>query len=334
MVSILGIHWAGIDRIIYLPVFLFFIVIIIRNYIRVKNRSFQLFHESQKKTVFPGFSSIKLKLKTFCLCASVLAIFLAILQPQWSKKEESIQQEGRDLLILLDISRSMLAKDLKPNRLEFAKLKIRNLVSRLGADRVGLIVFSGSAFLQCPLTIDHAAFLMYLKNLDAETISSGTTSIESALQRAINVYTQNPERKNRLVAILTDGEDFSANLDTVKNLAISNNIRLFALGIGTPEGAPIPTVDNMGVQTGHQADESGQIVTTKLNEEKLKEITNTLNGQYIRATYQDSDIDQLVKIVNNFEKEKFADKQVSLFHDQYPWFLGVAWVLLLIDWIL
>lgn len=334
MINTFGIHWAGIDKILYIPIFLFFCVLIIRNYFKVKNKSLQLYHKSQKNTVFPGFSQIKLKLKTFFLCTAILAIFLAILQPQWGKKEQNLAQEGRDLLILLDVSRSMLAKDLKPNRLEFSKLKIRDLVSKLGADRVGLIIFSGTAFLQCPLTIDHAAFLMYLKNIDVESIASGTTSIESALQKALNVYSQIPDRKNKLVAIITDGEDFSTNLSNIKSLAASNNIRLFALGVGTPEGAPIPVLDNFGKQVGHQTDESGQIITTKLNEEKLREVTQALNGVYIRATYQDADVDQLVTIVKGFEKEKFADKQLSLFHDQYPWFLGFAWLLLLIDFIL
>ncbi len=334
MVDILGIHWAGIDRIIYLPFFVFFMVLIIKNYFRVKNKSLQLYHETQKSTVFPGFSLIKLKLKASLLCSAIFALFIALLQPQWSKKEQALQQEGRDLLILLDISRSMLAKDLKPNRLEFAKLKIRALVSKLSSDRIGLVVFSGSAFLQCPLTVDHAAFLMYLKNIDVETISSGTTSVDSALQKSIDVYAQIPERKNKLAVIITDGEDFSANLGQIKNLALSNDIKLFALGIGTPEGAPIPIFDHYGKQVGHQTDDAGQVAISKLDEEKLKSITQTLNGDYIKATYQDSDIDQLVDIVKKFEKEKFSDKTFSLFHDQYPWFLGIAWGLLLVEWIL
>ena len=334
MMNTFGIHWAGIDKIVYFPIFLFFIILVIRNYLKVKDKSLQLYHKSQKSVVFPGFSQVKLKLKTFFLCTAIFAIFLAILQPQWGKKEQNLMQEGRDLLILLDVSRSMLAKDLKPNRLEFAKLKIRDLVSKLAVDRVGLIVFSGAAFLQCPLTIDHAAFLMYLKNIDVESIASGTTSIESALQKALSVYEQIPNRKNKLVTIITDGEDFSTNLGNIKTLAASNNIRLFALGVGTSQGAPIPIFDNLGKQVGHQTDESGQIVTTKLNEEKLREITQALNGVYIRATYQDADVDQLVKIVKSFEKEKFADKQFSLFHDQYPWFLGVGWFLLLMDFVL
>jgi Ca-activated chloride channel family protein len=334
MISILGIHWAGIDCIIYLPIFAFFVVLVIKNYFRVKNKSSQLYHKAQKPTVFPGFSLTKLRIKTSLICLAILALFIALLQPQWSKKEQALQQEGRDLLVLLDISRSMLAKDLKPSRLEFAKLKIRALASKLSADRIGLVVFSGSAFLQCPLTVDHAAFLMYLKNIDIETISSGTTSVDAALQKAIDVYTQIPERKNKLAVIITDGEDFSANLGHMKNLALNNDIKLFALGVGTPEGAPIPIFDNYGKQIGHQTDNTGKVAISKLDEKKLRSITQSLHGDYIKATYQDSDIDQLVDIVKQFEKEKFSDKKFSLFHDQYPWFLGIAWGLLLLEWIL
>jgi Ca-activated chloride channel family protein len=334
MIDFLGIHWAGFERIIYFPIFLILIIVVIKNYFKTKNNSALLYDKTQKKIVFPGFSLTKQWIKTFALCIALIFIFLALLQPQWDKKEQNVLQEGRDLLVLLDISQSMLAKDLKPNRLEFAKLKIRALLSKLKTDRVGLIVFSGSAFFQCPLTVDHAAFLMYLNHIDVETISSGTTSIESSLQKAIDVFKQAQERKNKIVVLMTDGEDFSINLDAAKNWASEQNIHLFALGIGTPEGAPIPMLDNAGKQIGHHTESDGSIATSKLNEELLNSITKTLNGTYIRATYQDNDIDQLVQVLQGFEKEKITEKQFSLYHDQYPWLLGIAWLMLLLDWIL
>ncbi|MFH0898555.1 MAG: VWA domain-containing protein [bacterium] len=333
MTDIFGIHWAGIDKIIYLPLFIFFIVTILQNYFRIKRGSAQLFHPTQKKTVFKHFSLAKILIKTLLLCSAIIFILLALLQPQWGKKEQTLIQEGRDLLILFDISRSMTAKDLKPNRLEFAKLKIRDLIAKLPVDRVGLIVFSGSAFVQCPLTIDHAAFLNYLKHIDVETIASGTTSIESALKSACDVFKQVQGRKNRLVLILTDGEDFSIDLDRAKTFASQQEIRLFALGIGTPEGAPIPIFDEHGNQVGHEK-EDGKVALSKLNEQTLQNITKTLNGCYIRSTQQDDDIDQIVKIVKGFEKERFEDKTLSLFHDQYPWFLGISWALLALEWII
>ncbi|KKQ33482.1 MAG: von Willebrand factor type A [candidate division TM6 bacterium GW2011_GWF2_37_49] len=334
MIEMLGIHWAGFDKIIYFPIFLILIAAVIKNYFRIKNSSSKLYVKSQKRLIFPAFSLIKQRLKVFSLVTALIFIFLALLQPQWDKKEQNIIQEGRDLLIMLDISQSMLAKDLKPNRLEFAKLKIRTLVSKLKTDRVGLIVFSGSAFLQCPLTVDHAAFLMYLNHIDAETISSGTTSIENALQKSISVFKASQERKNKILVMITDGEDFSVNLGQAKNWASEQNIHLFAIGIGTTDGAPIPMFDNSGKQTGHYTEQDGKIAISKLNEELLSSITQSLAGNYIRSTYQDSDIDQLIILLHGFEKEKITEKQFSLYHDQYPWFLGIAWAMLLLDWIL
>lgn len=243
-------------------------------------------------------------------------------------------QEGRDVLILLDISRSMSAKDLKPNRLEFAKLKIRNLLAKLPSDRIGLVVFSGSAFVQCPLTADHAAFSMFLDHVDTEIISSGTTSLDKALTKALEVFGSAEGRRNRLAIVLTDGEDFSVNFDAAQNKALKENLHVFALGVGTPEGAPIPKFDREGKTIGHEVDEKGNVILSVLNEPMLQQLCARLNGLYQRATYDDRDIDALVARLTQYEKEQFADKKFSLYEEQYPWFLAVAWLCLALEWIL
>ena len=201
MVDIFGIHFAGAHRIIFLPLFLFFIYLVIRQYINLKRHVGLLVHPRNQQTVLKNFSLRRQFLKTVFMVCSITLIFLSLLQPQWGKKEITTRQEGRDLLIALDISRSMLAKDLTPNRLDFTKLKIRNLLQRLDFERVGLILFSGSAFLQCPLTADHAAFLMFLDQVDVESIASGTTSMSNALLKAIEVFSTS-DRKNKLVVTL------------------------------------------------------------------------------------------------------------------------------------
>lgn len=334
MVDLLGIHWASFDHIIYIPVFLLFIILSIKNYIRIKQTSGQLVHQTQRKNMFKHFSLHKERGKVICLCSAIMFIFFAFLQPQWSKKDEQLIQEGRDLLILIDVSRSMLAKDLKPSRLEFAKLKIRALLSKLHFDRVGLIAFSGSAIIQCPLTIDHQTFLMFLEHLDVETISSGTTAIDTALQKALDVFQTVQGRKNKNVLLLTDGEDFSRNLDPIKQKAAQENIKLFALGIGTTQGAPIPVIDPHGNQNGHETDAQGKVVLSVLNEKLLQGMCTTINGRYLTTTYTDQDIETIASIISAMEKEKFNEKTVSLYEDQYPWFLGIAWFLLAIEWIL
>jgi Ca-activated chloride channel family protein len=333
MVEFLGIYWAGAHRIIWLPVFVLFIFLIIRHYLRVCKSVDLLVHKDTQKYVFKHFSLRMYFVKMVCLGGVVVLLFLALLQPQWGKKEVITQQEGRDLLIALDISRSMLEKDFAPNRLEFVKLKIRNLLQKLDFERVGLILFSGSAFLQCPLTIDHAAFLMFLDQVDVETISSGTTSIGAALEKAVEVFSQS-KRKTKLVVLATDGEDFSVNLSQMRAKAEQEQIRVFSLGVGTLDGAPVPIVDVKGNVVGHEVNDQGGIVLTKLNETLLRNISKDLRGNYFRVTYNDSDIDGFARIIKQYEKEKFEERKISYYHDQYPWLLGFAFILLLLEWVL
>lgn len=334
MNDLFGIHLGGYDRFMALPLFVVLIILAIRNYRRIRYTFHLLAHKKLRSIIFAHFSLTRQFIKTCCLSMALILLFIALLQPQWGKKEQVIVQEGRDLLVLLDVSRSMLAQDVKPNRLELAKLKIRSLLEKLSVERVGLILFSGSAFVQCPLTGDHAAFLMFLENVDTESISSGTTSIGSALNKAIDVFNNAPDRKNKLILLITDGEDFSLNLNEAKQRALQEQATLFALGVGTTHGAPIPILDAAGKQIGFESDEKGSIQLSVLNEKMLKEICQTLHGTYFRAVYQDSDLDALVTLIRKFEKEQFADKKLSLYEDQYPWFLGIATALLALEWIL
>ncbi|MBD3273195.1 VWA domain-containing protein [Candidatus Dependentiae bacterium] len=334
MIKFLGIYFAGINKLFLLPVFLFIIFFIIKNYLNNKKLIKKIVHKNNKKYIYKFFSDKKYLLKTILQIVALIFIFISLLQPQWNKKEINVQQEGRDLLIALDISRSMLAQDLKPNRLEFTKLKIRNLLKKLDFERVGLILFSGSAFLQCPLTSDHNAFLMFLDQVDPETISSGTTAIDNAILKSIEVFSQSRGRKNKLLLLATDGEDFSLNLDHVRNKAEKENIKVFALGIGTKQGAPIPKIDSQGNQIGHELDENGNIAISKLNSDSLYKITKTLSGKFFRFTYDNSDLDSIKRVIQAFEKEKFQDKKMSLYQDQYPWFLAISFLCLALEWIL
>jgi len=335
MFEFLGIFWGAIDRFWTLPIFILTTILLVRNFKKVKLTVKTLVDKANQKDIFRNFSHTKQIFKLLSSCIAMLFLFIAILQPQWHKKDIVVQQEGRDLLILLDISRSMLAQDLKPNRLEFIKLKLRGLLGKLQFERVGLILFSGSSFMQCPLTSDHSTFSMFLDYVDVENISSGTTAIDSAIKKAIETYKQYDDRKNKLALLVTDGEDFSLNLKLIQQQAKQENIKIFTLGVGTPQGAPIPKIDAYGKASGgHETDKSGKIALSKLNENLLKDIASTLDGGYVRATYDDSDIDYIVNLINKFEKEKFDEKKLSLYHDQYPLFLGIAWFLLTLEWVL
>lgn len=261
-------------------------------------------------------------------------IWFALLQPQWGKKEEKIQQEGRDIVIALDVSRSMLAQDCAPNRLEFAKEKVKRLLRALACERVGLLLFSGSAVVQCPLTNDYNAFLLFLNQLDAQTISSGTTALDQALAKAINLFDKNHDRKNKIIVAFTDGEDFSSNLAAVKQQAIAAGLQIFTIGVGTVQGAPIPIIDQRGEQKDYQRDAQGTIVISRLNEGILQALAQESGGTYIKARLDDSDINAIVERVQKFEREKFDDKVITSFYDRYHYSIAAAFFCFLIEWLL
>lgn len=257
----------------------------------------------------------------------------ALMRPQWNKQETLIHQEGRDLLIGLDISRSMLAQDCKPDRLTVAKKKIKQLLSSLDCERVGLLLFSGSAFVQCPLTTDYSSFHMYLDNVDVETISSGSTALDAALKKSIEIFGSQADRKNKILLLVTDGEDFSSNLLKLKKDAKDAGIHIFTLGVGTPEGAPIPLYDEQGNQVGHQKDSRGSVVISHLNNGILQNLSTEVGGVYVPISQDRADLTTILDHISRIEKEQFADTQLHKYEDRYNWFLLVSFVALLAEWI-
>lgn len=330
----LGIHWASIDRIWLLPL-VALLIFLLAKHLRHRIKVAGLLTHARHEGIFlKNFSVLRERYKFLLGAAALTLLFLAMLLPQWGKREEHVVQQGRDLLIMLDVSRSMLAQDLRPNRLMFAKLKIRSLLDKLKAERVGLILFSGSAFVHCPLTSDYNAFLLFLDQVEVEQFSLGTTAIDTALLEALRVFGQSQTRKNKLLVLMTDGEDFSQDLVHVKRLAAEQAVTLFAMGIGTQEGAPVPKFDVAGNQIGHEIDETGNIAMTKLNEPLLQEMAKSLQGNYIKMRQDDGDLDELAGMVAKFEKEQFSEQKISLFEHQYHWFLLAAFVCLLLEWLL
>jgi len=331
--TLFGITWGAIEHSIWFSLLFIAFGLLIYRFVRTRN-AIRLLAGPWTKRLFHNVSPHKNIIKMVLTFVSILFLLLALLRPQWNKKEETVAQEGRDVFIALDISRSMLATDAQPDRLTVAKQKIKQLLQRLDAERVGLILFSGSAFVQCPLTADLSAFNLYLDQVDVETISSGSTVIEQALREALRAFNRVPDRKNKLLALFTDGEDFSSNLSSLKKEAQKENLRIFTIGVGTPEGAPIPLYDAAGKRAGHQQDEKGSIVITRLNEGILRTLAQDAGGVYIRMTPDDSDMRALVQQVHSFEKEKLEDKTFSHLEEQYPYFLLVSFISLLLEWLL
>jgi len=283
---------------------------------------------------FRNLSLPRKRLQVLLLGSAATLMVLALLRPQWNKREEIVTQEGRDLFIALDISRSMLATDCEPNRLACAKQKIKQLLATLSCERVGLILFSGSAFVQCPLTADFDTFKTFLDHVSVETISTGTTALDQAVRTTLQTFARMEGKKNKLLAIFTDGEDFSRELRHYKQAAQDANLRIFTFGVGTPEGAPIPLYNEDGSQAGHQKNRSGGIVISRLNEGILQTLANDAGGAYLQMTEDSRDVQTLVQQLQSFEKETLEDKSFSAYEDQYHWFLLGSFILLALEWVI
>ncbi len=334
MIELFGIVWAGVHRLWAIILSAGMVGLAAQNYLRIQTLS-KLLHQARTTSfVFPGFSAQRQKIKVAFFVGATTLLFLGLMQPQWGQREQTAVQEGRDVLILLDVSRSMLAQDFKPNRLEFAKLKIKALLGKMPAERFGLVLFAGSAFISCPMTADYRAFEMFLDLVDVEMISSGTTAIDKALIKGLDVFGRIEGHSSKIMILITDGEDFSTDLSIAREKAHEQGVTLISLGVATPEGAPIPKFDRHGRQVGHETNEQGTIHLSTLNEQLLTSISKQLNGTYIRARYNDTDLDECVHVVQAFEKERSVDRTISVHEDQYPWFLGSALLLFVIEWLL
>ena len=328
------IHWAGLENLSYVPLLVIALLFIGYRIYRL-NYAYTVLAARPWRRLLIGHTSLGRSIIKSCLLAvGMIFLFGAVLRPQWNKKEQIVVQEGRDLLIALDVSRSMLAQDVEPNRLEFAKQKIRQLVHSLSCERVGLILFSGSTFMHCPLTKDYAAFFMFLDHIDAETISAGTTALDQAIALALKTYSSMADRKNKLLVLFTDGEDFSVNLTGIKEQAREQGLNICAVGIGTMQGAPIPIIDAHGRQQGHQKDDKGSIVISRLNETMLAHLAQEAGGTYVHATNDANDINAIVSYIEKKEKEKFDDLKISAYEEQYPYFLMVSFACFLLEWII
>jgi len=332
--KLFGITFAAAKNLLFFPLLVLAVLLLLWRYAKIKKAAQSLACFSRVKDLFKSFSYSRLALKIIFSALGLLSLFLGLLRPQWNKREEIISQEGRDLFIAVDVSRSMLAEDCKPNRLEFAKQKIKKLISMLKTERVGLIIFSGSAVLQCPLTADYSAFFMFLDQLDVETISSGTTALDKPIQKVLDSLKEMASKKTKLLAIFTDGEDFSSNLARIRQEAAEQGLKIFTMGLGTIEGAPVPMINRQGQREGHIKDSRGQIVISRLNEGILSALAQDTGGVYFRMTDDDASLKQLVKTVEKFEKDKFEDKKLPTLEEQYNYFVLFGLICFVVEWLL
>lgn len=330
-----SVHWAGSS---YIPfVLCFFIcscaIVLYQAFKRHRAIGLLIVHP-RARAMLEGYSLIRVILKLVLMVAALCALSIALLRPQWDKKEETITHQTRDLLIALDISRSMLCQDGDPDRLGTAKKKIHTLVNQLSCERIGLLLFAGSPYLACPLTTDYDSFFMFLDQLDAQTVSSAGTDLDAALNYAIDLFAQVPERKHKIVVLFTDGEDFSGNSGHIKERIAHEGLYLFACGVGTSQGAPVPVIDRLGRPAGFEKQRDGSVVISRLDHQMLHDMATATGGAYVALTNDDQDMRSIVSGVSRFEKEKLDERKKQVHQEKYYYPAAIAVVLLLLEWLI
>ncbi|MGB6269270.1 MAG: VWA domain-containing protein, partial [Olleya sp.] len=230
------------------------------------------------KRLSPNQSLFKSVLKLIVLCLAFASLTIALVNPKVGTALETVKREGVDIVFAVDVSKSMLAEDIKPNRLEKAQQLVSKIIDKLGSDRVGIIAYAGKAFPQLPITTDYSAAKMFLQNLNTDMLSSQGTAINEAINLA-KTYYDDDQQTNRVLVIISDGEDHSETAVQVAEEASKEGIKIFTIGVGQVTGGPIPIKRN-GVLLNYKKDKQGETVITRLDEETLKEIASQANGVY------------------------------------------------------
>jgi Ca-activated chloride channel family protein len=282
--------------------------------------------------LMPSVSSSKPTLRFILFLIAITFLIFGLVNPQIGSKLEEIKREGSDIIICLDVSNSMKAEDFKPNRLAKAKQAIEKLIDKLNNDRIGIIVFAGEAYVQLPITTDYAAAKLFLENVDCDAVPIQGTVISSAIQLAEKSF-GTEEGKNKAIVIISDGESHDDDAIAAAREANEKNITVHTIGIGSPEGVPIP-VYNKNVQAGFKKDKEGNTVVTKLNEGAMEEIASAGNGVYIRATQGEIGLLSLQQRINKMEKKTFDSKVYTDYEDRFQIFIAISLFFLLIESIL
>lgn len=269
-----------------------------------------------------------LKLIVFILGLSLLII--GLVNPKIGTKLETVKREGVDIVFAVDVSKSMLAEDIAPNRLEKAKRLVSEIINQLASDRVGIIAYAGQAYPQLPITTDYGAAKMFLQSMNTDMLTSQGTAIDQAIELA-STYYDDEEQTNRVLFIISDGEDHSegTTIDAVED-AVDEGIRIYTIGVGKQKGAPIPIKRN-GILESLKKDNQGETVITRLNENILIDIANEGNGQYIDGSNTDTAVDLIKEELLQMDKKEFEAKQFAEYKDQFQWFIGAALLLLFLD---
>ena len=274
------------------------------------------------KGLSPQSSQFKPKLKLLLLILVFIFLSIALVNPKIGTQLKTVKREGVDIVFAIDVSKSMLAEDIAPNRLEKAKRLVSETINELNSDRVGIIAYAASALPILPITTDYSTARMFLQSLDSDMLSSQGTAIIEAIKLAKDYY-DDENQTNRVLCILSDGEDHEFENQDIPSIVQDMGITIFTIGLGTVKGAPIPIKAN-GVIESYKKNSEGDVVITKLLPQLLRDIALSTNGIYISGGNTEEVVDEIIEELKEMDKKEFESKQFVAYKDQFQWFLGFA----------
>ncbi|WP_281336874.1 VWA domain-containing protein [Flavobacterium eburneipallidum] len=282
------------------------------------------------KKLSPESSVFKPILKLSVILLALTGLILGLVNPKMGTKIETVKREGIDIVFALDVSKSMLAEDVAPSRLEKSKQIVSQIINQLGSDRIGIVAYAGSAFPVLPITTDYSVAKMFLQSANTDMVSSQGTSLDEAIKLSAT-YFDEKSKTSKLLIMISDGEDHSEGAESAAEEANKLGMKIITIGVGTEKGGPIPLRGANGIVESFKRDGNNQVVITKLNKDGLTSIAKATKGGYVDGSNTKEVLDYVKNALNNIQKTEFESTQMADFQSQFQWFLSFAFVLLFLD---
>ena len=306
---------------------LFLVLLIFRRWQKKSIRKY--FDINTIKFLSPEISNSKPLLKFIIISFALLMLVISLVNPKIGTELKTVKREGVDIVFAIDVSKSMLAEDIAPNRIIKSKRIVSELFNNLGSDRVGIIAYASTAIPVLPITTDFSSARMFLESLNTDMLSSHGTSIAEAINLSKN-YFNDENQTNRVLCVISDGEDHEIQNNNLSDIAKEAGITIISIGVGSTNGAPIPIKENDIVKS-YKKDDQGEVVITKLNENILKDMATQTGGIYFKGDNTNSVVSSIVDELKEMDKQEFESKQFVSFKDQFQWFLFVGLFLIILD---
>jgi Ca-activated chloride channel family protein len=277
----------------------------------------------------PEQSVFKSSLKLVITIAAISMVIIALVNPKMGTKMETVKRQGIDIVFAIDISKSMLAQDIAPSRLEKTKQLVSQIINQLGNDRVGIVGYAGSAYPVLPMTTDYSIAKMYLQSMNTNMVSSQGTAFNDAIKLSVDYF--DIKDTSKLIILVSDGEDHGDGAEEAIEMAKEKGVRIITIGVGTEKGGLIPLKDSKGNISGYKKDQNGENVITKLYPAVLQNIATQTKSKYIVGGATKEVVEEVKKALDKIEKSEFESQQIADFESQYQWFLALGFLLLLAD---